>query len=49
LIDGDKLLDLLIQYEIGVDKQVIEYFEFDSKKLAEFESNEGDNSTISVE
>lgn len=49
LIDGDKLLDLLIQYEIGVNKQVIEYFEFDSKKLAEFESDEGDDSAIPVE
>ena len=37
LIDGDKLLDLLIEHQIGVTKKAVEYFEFDSGKLAQFE------------
>jgi restriction system protein len=37
LIDGEKLLDLLRQYQIGMSKQTIEYFEFDPTKLAQFE------------
>jgi restriction system protein len=37
LIDGEKLLDLLRQHEIGVSKQAIEYVEFDPTKLAQFE------------
>lgn len=40
LIDGEKLLDLLIQNEIGIKSQSVEYFEFDSVSLAEFDSNE---------
>lgn len=42
LIDGEKLLDLLIQNEIGITKQVVEYFEFDAESLAEFETKEID-------
>jgi len=42
LIDGDKLLDLLRQHEIGVSKQAIEYVEFDATKLAQFEAQEGE-------
>jgi restriction system protein len=42
LIDGDKLLDLLRQHEIGVNKKAIEYFEFDATKLAQFESLEAE-------
>ena len=33
LIDGNKLLDLFMQYEIGISKKAIEFFEFDSTKL----------------
>jgi hypothetical protein len=33
LIDGEKLLNLLRQHEIGVSKKAIEYFEFDPTKL----------------
>src|SRR6516165_2010354 len=29
LINGDTLIDLLIQHEIGVKKKAVEYFEFD--------------------
>lgn len=42
LIDGEKLLDLLRQYEIGVSKKAIEYIEFDQTKLAQFESPDPD-------
>jgi len=42
LIDGEKLLDLLIQNEIGIAKQTVEYFEFDSESLAEFDTKEPD-------
>lgn len=42
LIDGEKLLDLLIEHEIGVRKQVVDYFEFDPSKLAQFEIKEAD-------
>ena len=38
LIDGDRLLDLLIQYEIGVAKRAVEYLVFDQTKLEQFES-----------
>jgi restriction endonuclease Mrr len=38
LIDGEKLLDLLIEHQIGVSKKAVEYFEFDSGKLAQFEA-----------
>lgn len=37
LIDGEKLLDLLIEYGIGVSKKTVEYYEFDDSKLNEFE------------
>lgn len=43
LIDGDKLLDLLIENSIGVRKQAVEYFEFDPVKLAQFGSRETDD------
>ena len=37
LIDGEKLLDLLIEYEIGVAKRQVEYWEFAAEKLVQFE------------
>jgi restriction system protein len=40
LIDGEKLLDLMVQYEIGVTKKSIEYLEFDDSKLIQFELEE---------
>ena len=40
LIDGEKLLDLLIEYEIGVAKSAVEYYSFDPSKLAQFEVEE---------
>lgn len=46
LIDGSKLLDLLIELEIGVSKQQVEYFEFDSSKLAQFEADSGDGEDV---
>jgi restriction system protein len=46
LIDGDKLLDLLIDHEIGVSKNLIEYIEFDVSKLAQFESEEAEEPEV---
>jgi restriction system protein len=40
LIDGEKLLDLLIEYEIGVTKNRAEYIDFDASRLSQFESTE---------
>lgn len=40
LIDGEKLLELLIQYEIGITNRSVEYIEFDASKLAQFESGD---------
>jgi restriction system protein len=31
LINGDNLIDLLIEHEIGVKKKAVEYFEVDEK------------------
>ncbi len=42
LIDGDKLIDLLIEHGIGVSKQTIDYFEFDQASLSQFEPDEPD-------
>ena len=35
LIDGEKLLDLLVQYEIGVARRAVEFIEFDLSRLAQ--------------
>jgi len=40
LIDGDKLLDLLVEHGIGVTKESVDYIEFDPAKLQQFESEE---------
>jgi restriction system protein len=40
LIDAEKLLDLLIEYEIGVTKNRAEYIDFDASRLTQFESTE---------
>ncbi len=40
LIDGEKLLDLLTQYEIGLSKKAVEFYEFDDSKLQQFEEEE---------
>lgn len=40
LIDGDKLVDLLIEHRIGMTRQSVEYVEFDASKLAAFDSEE---------
>ena len=40
LIDGDKLLDLLVEHAIGVTKESVDYIEFDRGKLEQFESQE---------
>lgn len=37
LIDGEKLLDLLIEYEIGVKPREVKYYEFDETLLKMFE------------
>jgi restriction system protein len=36
LIDGNKLLSLLMQYEIGISKRLFELYEYDDSKLAGF-------------
>jgi hypothetical protein len=33
LIDGKKLLDLFLQYEIGISKKSVEFYEFDESRL----------------
>ena len=40
LIDGTKLLDLLVEHGIGVSKESVDYIEFDPAKLEQFESEE---------
>lgn len=37
LIDGEKLLDLLFENQIGVTKRQVEYWEFAAEKLVQFE------------
>jgi restriction system protein len=46
LIDGEKLLDLLIEREIGVTKNTIEYIDFDVNKLTQFESEEAEGPEV---
>jgi restriction system protein len=43
LIDGDKLVDLLIEYNIGITKRSVDYIEFDGSKLEQFEEQESGN------
>ena len=38
LIDGEKLVDLLVENQIGVNKRPLEYLEFAPEKLAQFET-----------
>ncbi len=38
LIDGEKLLDLLMEYQIGVTKKSVDYYEFEPAKLVQEES-----------
>jgi restriction system protein len=40
LIDGEKVLDLLMEYEIGVKKSAVTYYEFTPDDLAQFEDGE---------
>lgn len=40
LIDGEKLLDLLMENQIGVSKKAIDYYEFDPTKLLQFEDDD---------
>jgi restriction system protein len=40
LIDGEKLIDLLVEHEIGVSKHTIEYLDFDDTQLIQFESED---------
>jgi len=40
LIDGEKLLDLLVEHGIGVTKESVDYIEFDPSKLEQFEAEE---------
>ena len=46
LIDGEKLLDLLMERQIGVSKKSVDYFEFDPEKLAQFEQPEDESSEV---
>lgn len=39
MIDGEKLLDLLMDHQIGVVRRTVEYYDFDSSKLLQFESD----------
>jgi len=40
LIDGEKLLSLLIEYQIGIKRQRVEYLEFDRSLLETFDQEE---------
>lgn len=46
LIDGEKLLDLLVEHGIGVAKSSVEYIDFDASKLAQFESEEAEEPEV---
>jgi len=46
LIDGDKLLDLLTERQIGVTRKSVEYYEFDPAKLVQFEQETGENGVV---
>jgi restriction system protein len=46
LIDGEKLLDLLVEHEIGATKSSVEYIDFDASKLAQFESEEAEEPEV---
>ena len=49
LIDGDRLLELLIEHDIGVRRSEIEVYEFDEASLSQFESEgELDPSSVSL-
>lgn len=39
LIDGTKLIDLLVEYQIAVTKRQVDYLEFAPEKLAQFDSS----------
>lgn len=49
LIDGERLLDLLIEYSIGIRKRQVEYFEFDESDLAQLEFKADDGTADSGE
>lgn len=36
LIDGERLLDLLMQHEIGLARKTVDFYEFDDSKLLQF-------------
>lgn len=40
LIDGEKLLDLLLKNDIGVNKRQVSYYDFAPEKLALFETEQ---------
>lgn len=40
LIDGERLLDLLIEHDIGIRRREIRILEFDAESLSEFETHE---------
>lgn len=46
LIDGDRLLDLMIEYEIGVSPQKYSVLEFDEASLSQFESEREIKATL---
>ncbi|MYE25764.1 MAG: restriction endonuclease, partial [Chloroflexi bacterium] len=39
LIDGERLLDLLMEHDIGIRRREIRVFEFDPESLSEFEDD----------
>lgn len=44
LVDGNKLMDLLVENEIGIKKKTVSFFELDLEKLEEYEG--GFDSTV---
>lgn len=48
LIDGERLLDLLIEHDIGIRRREIRILEFDQASLSEFESEE-ESEAVSID
>jgi restriction system protein len=45
LIDGEKLLDLLLFHQIGISRKSVDYYEFDDTKLLKFDDEWEENQT----
>ncbi len=48
LIDGERLLDLLIEHNIGIRRREIRILEFDGESLSQFETADGSDGPVSA-